>query len=591
MGLFDKFTLRRRSLLQESSAQVPVAMLEQLEPRLLLSSYPVIPSSYLDVGNQWNYDVHITNMWDTAVDIYTTMTKQIDRAENVLGYDTKVIESEMATGGYENQYVYLTDDYLVLAKYEDSADEEVLTVRNSNPAEMVFRTIGDTDNGRYVGLGEFNGYEVGDPGDTWTETYTSYQTYLGRETVTVAAGTFECIKVRYRTDWQDNEGNYGYQERTVWIDPDVGWIKGNRKNYDDWDEGFTGTDYEYDFSLTSYSLVNPVGGKVITGDFNDNLNDDLARLDPAGRWLVTTSQGNTELWGAWSTAVTWNDVQAADVNGDGKTDVIGRTDAGHWWAAISNGSSFTNQFMGMWAPISWNDVHAVNVNGDINGNTDIIGRTDSGAWWAGISNGSSFTNQFMGTWAAIPWNDVQAGDVNSDGKADMIGRTNSGAWWAAISNGSSFTNQFMGGWAGISWNDVQAADVNADGKTDIIGRTDSGAWWAAISNGNSFTNQFMGSWAPISWNDVQAADVNGDGKVDIIGRTDGGDWWAGVSNGSSFTNEFITTWSSAVMWVDVRVLDVNGDNEDDILGRILGSDVWWAAISDGGGGYQNQLWS
>ena len=315
-------------------------------------------------------------------------------------------------------------------------------------------------------------------------------------------------------------------------------------------------------------------------DFNDDGSSDLARMDAGGQWLVTTSQGTTEVWGHWSTAVTWQDVQYADVNGDGQCDVIGRTDGGSWWAGISDGSSFTNQYMGGWAPINWNDVQAADVTGD--GKADVIGRTDTGAWWAGISNGSNFTNQFMGGWAPITWNDVQAADVNGDGKADVVGRTDTGGWWAGVSDGSNFTNQFMGAWAPITWNDVQIGDVNNDGKADVVGRTAGGQWWAAVSSGSSFTNQYMGGWSSgVTWQDVQVGDFNNDGKDDVIGRTTGGQWWAGLSDGSSFANQYLGSWSSSVTWEDVRILDLDGDGKDDVLGCILTTDDWWAGLSDG----------
>jgi len=148
-------------------------------------------------------------------------------------------------------------------------------------------------------------------------------------------------------------------------------------------------------------------------DFNLDGKEDLARRNGAGQWLVTTGQGGTEVWGAWSTAVSWYDVRAADTNGDGRTDILGRTGTGAWYAAVSVGNAFVNWYMGAWSPAAaWQDVLAADVNAD--GADDMVGRTETGAWWAGISTGASFTNQFMGAWAPVTWDDVQMADVDGD---------------------------------------------------------------------------------------------------------------------------------------------------------------------------------
>ncbi len=116
------------------------------------------------------------------------------------------------------------------------------------------------------------------------------------------------------------------------------------------------------------------------GNFAGGVNSIPIRWDPTtGNWYVTTAAHNEQVWGAWSTGVTWTNIQYADVNGDGKTDVIGRVaSTGAWYAAISNGSSFTNVYLGSWTPsVTWNDVQVADINGD--GKADIIYRVASSA--------------------------------------------------------------------------------------------------------------------------------------------------------------------------------------------------------------------
>ncbi|MFH0965467.1 MAG: right-handed parallel beta-helix repeat-containing protein [Planctomycetota bacterium] len=103
--------------------------------------------------------------------------------------------------------------------------------------------------------------------------------------------------------------------------------------------------------------------------------EDLGRMDDSGQWLITTSQGHTEVWGTWSTAVTWEVILPADFTGDGKVDIAGGTDAGEWWLAVSTGSGFTNQLWGAWSTgVTWSDVMVGDYTGD-GRRTSWVGRT------------------------------------------------------------------------------------------------------------------------------------------------------------------------------------------------------------------------
>lgn len=316
--------------------------------------------------------------------------------------------------------------------------------------------------------------------------------------------------------------------------------------------------------------------------------DVIGRLN--GKWWLADSDGNqfiNKAYGAWSTAVQWNDVSVGDINGDGADDVFGRDSVtGVWQAGITTLSGFVNVNWGQWSPVSWSDVRVADVNGD--GLIDVIGReTSTGNWWGGISNGSAFANRYLGTWSpAITWADVSVLDLNGDGKTDIVGRDKaSGVWYAGTSNGAGFKNSTYGAWApSVNWVDVKASDVNGDGLGDVIGRDkQSGLWWAGISNSTGFINQYLGQWTPaINWIDVQATDLNGDDKTDVVGRDSAtGQWWAGISNGSQFTMSLFGAWSAGAPWVDVQTIDVNSDGKLDVVGRLSDTGDWWVAKSNG----------
>ena len=309
------------------------------------------------------------------------------------------------------------------------------------------------------------------------------------------------------------------------------------------------------------------------GDFNgDGLRDVVGR-DQLGDWWVGLSDGTrfqAQKWGQWSPAARWRDVQVADVDGDGRDDLVGRTFEGDWWTALARSAPTGDYFLSEWwtrwsSDVRWSDVATADVNGD--GKSDILGRADNGQWWVGVSNGNGFENQSWGSWYnQIPWHDVQMGDIDGDGLGDIVGRSDDGNWWAAVSTGTSFQNEYWGHWdPQTSWRDVKTADVNGDGRTDLLGRdSDSGDWLAALSNGSSFAQETWGSWTQsASWHDVTIADVNGDGRDDVVGRNEG-NWWVGLSTTSGLENQLWGSWPE-IPWSDVTSSQEEVSNKLDEL--------------------------
>ncbi len=96
-------------------------------------------------------------------------------------------------------------------------------VRNSNPTEYAPIWIDDSDySERLLGRGLYNGDNEGYECTGWEDNWGTFQ---GRETISVDAGTFECFKFATRNKWQNDNGWYGNEHATVWIDPDIGVIK------------------------------------------------------------------------------------------------------------------------------------------------------------------------------------------------------------------------------------------------------------------------------------------------------------------------------------------------------------------------------
>ncbi len=218
------------------------------------ASYRLIGEHALDIGNQWTYQIHITLENSVPVDKWETQTESITGTKNISGHLTKIAEITDSTGtGYE--YYDLTNDYLLDYGYDDNEGMHVIFI-NNNPGEVAPVWINTTDNNRLLGTGDYQ-LQMDDPYMVWTTSITSYITYVKQETVTVPAGTFDCIVVINRNVYSDSLGFQMEFTTTTYVDPEVGIIKEEDSSW--FYNPYDGQTY-YDASisnLTSFTYGNP----------------------------------------------------------------------------------------------------------------------------------------------------------------------------------------------------------------------------------------------------------------------------------------------------------------------------------------------
>ncbi len=308
---------------------------------------------------------------------------------------------------------------------------------------------------------------------------------------------------------------------------------------------------------------------------------------------------------AWSDANGWmapryaSTIQFADINGDGKADACGRAGA-RVTCVLSNGSGFGAPVPGP----SWSDaagwslpeyyatVQLADVNGD--GKSDVCGRSPAGITCA-LSSGTAFGTPFAGpAWSdADGWNvpnryrTIRFADIDGDGRADVCGRSADGVHCAA-STGSGFGPDIAGpawtdavGWGRAAYaSTLQLADIDGDGRADVCARGAAGIE-CALSTGTGFAPEFAGpAWgdaagwsAPAYYATIVFPDLDGDGRSDVCGRAPSGMTCA-LSTGSGFGAPFAgPSWSDAAGWNQAHYYgtigagDVDGDGKDDLCGR------------------------
>jgi len=222
--------------------------------------------------------------------------------------------------------------------------------------------------------------------------------------------------------------------------------------------------------------------EYVSGDFNGDGRTDVAGISSTGVWwgglarTDTIGFTNTRM-GAWSSSLSFTSIQTGDFDGDGRTDIAGLTTTGQWFGLLGKtGGGWQTVSLGYWSP-SLNFTDAI-VTGDFNGDgrTDIAGRTQAGQWWAAVTTAGTvgFTNALIGGWStSVTWQSVNVGDFNGDGMADIIARASNGQWWGLLSDGTDGlrTNTHIGYWnPNVVWTGIVTGDADGDGRDDLIGR-------------------------------------------------------------------------------------------------------------------------
>lgn len=280
-----------------------------------------------------------------------------------------------------------------------------------------------------------------------------------------------------------------------------------------------------------------------------------------------------------STASDAQDVHAADIDGDGDSDVLSATSGGIVLYENDGGGSFEKQFIadttgsGPSSVENVRSVYAADIDGD--GDTDVIAGSNRERVTLYVNNGEddpSFTPEIL----SVDAQDVQsvyAADVNGDGDTDVLSASQDDdtiAWYENDGTTDPSLSNFTARTITTSANgafDVFAADVNGDDTTEVLSASrfdDTVAWYERDGDSGyakqTITNSLRNARS------VHAADIEGDGDQDVVAT--GSDFRGLVlyendgSGSPSFTRNRVGSVDDAR---DVFAADVNGDGSTDLL--------------------------
>jgi hypothetical protein len=293
-------------------------------------------------------------------------------------------------------------------------------------------------------------------------------------------------------------------------------------------------------------------------DINGDGKIDTVYFDTAGSRGIWVSLGTedgfapAEMWLQHGDS-TPDQIQYADVNGDGTADALyfDTLRSRGVWVSLSEGVGFKPAEMWVqYGESTPNQVQYADINGDGKADALYFDSGKSNCIRVSFSTGTGFTSpqSWICHGASTP-DQIQYADVNGDGKADALyfDTLRSRGVWVSLSTGTAFEpvqNWLQHGES--TPNQIQYADVNGDGKADALyfDTLRSRGVWVSLSTGTGFTSgQKWLEHGESTPEQIYYSDLNGDGKADAIyyDVLRSGGVWVSLSNGHSFATAFL--WS------------------------------------------------
>jgi hypothetical protein len=327
----------------------------------------------------------------------------------------------------------------------------------------------------------------------------------------------------------------------------------------------------------SMNLVSAVGD--VTGD---GKGDVLGRIPGSGnsRVYAGTGGGHVRPTGvALTTAFrsARSVVAARDWDGDGRNDVIMRTDANsRLWLVRGLGSgkfAAPKQLAGS----HWADYTSIAATGDLNrnGQPDLVGLHKNGHLYfiSGTKQGTLAAAKDVRDVGTAYTSVLGSGDMTGDGIGDVAARQRTGGGISILSgNGSGGFGDTLGTFIGATTvKSLSGARMDGSSHSDLVGLDSTGTKLVMVlHNGLKNVNPLVRTnvTVPGATQLLTAGDWNRDGKHDLITRESGGDRLLlriGKGNGQYAAGVLMDVGWKPFTYL-AAVGDVTGDKNPDLLG-------------------------
>jgi glucose/arabinose dehydrogenase len=373
------------------------------------------------------------------------------------------------------------------------------------------------------------------------------------------------------------------------------------------------------------------GIRVTGPDGTDTLRnvESLAFNDQTVDWTSGFTASTFELAafgtsaGGWSSDNTYPR-KLADVSGDTRADIVAFSSAGIYESLATAGGHFATPTFelaafgtdaGGWSSDDTYPRKLADVNGD--GRADIVGFSSAGVYESLATAGGHFAmptfelaafGTMAGGWSSDNTYPRELADVNGDGRADIVGFGAAGVYVSLATTGGHFAGPTFelaafganaGGWTSEDLYPRKLADVNGDSMADIVAFGQAGVYVSLASGGGHFATPTFelaafgagaGGWSSDDTYPRELADFSGDGMADIVGFSAAGVYVSAATGDGHFaapTFELAAFGVGAGGWTSDNIYprglaDVSGDHLTDIVG-FAGNGVWQSMTQIGTG--------
>jgi hypothetical protein len=335
------------------------------------------------------------------------------------------------------------------------------------------------------------------------------------------------------------------------------------------------------------------------------------------KWNLLSSEVPCPDADGWNQPQCYQTIQAADLDGDGQEEVLGRDAQGivvwkcdktsYQWVTLTRGPGLSDA-NGWNQPQYYSTIQCADVDGD--GQRELLARGSGGIsiWkcdktshqWSALPDGPALRDangwnqpQYYGT--------IRCADVDGDGQAELLARGSGGisVWkcdkishqWSALPSGPAISD--ADGWNQPQYySTMRCADVDGDGQAELLVRGSAGIsiWkcdrsthlWSALLSGPALSD--ANGWnQPQYYSTIRCADLDGDGQAELLARGAGGIsiWkcdktthqWTTLPDGPAWSDA--NGWNQPQYYSTIRCADIDGNARAELIARSSAGIITW----------------